>query len=148
MKIFLHNQFLPSVKKPRATNVVLNFSILPFVECFVLKIHFEETIDLSFGLGTTSHTSFFIIDWYYLIMAYIHSFFLEASLKTCGFFINKISHYCHIIWMGSLCWCTCNFTIQFDGYYHCMLLYPHWGCVLPLYGMSKLCLDLDVQPQL
>ena len=25
---------------------------------------------------------------------------------------------------------------------------PIWGCVLPLYGMSKLCLDLEVQPLL
>ena len=35
-----------------------------------------------------------------------------------------------------------------DAYYYCMLLYTHWGCVLPLYGMSKLGLYLELQPSL
>ena len=42
----------------------------------------------------------------------------------------------------------CNYGIYSDVYYHCMLLYLHWRCVLTLYGMSKLCLDLEFQPPL
>ena len=31
-------------------------------------------------------------------------------------------------------WCICKFIRYYDVYYHCMLFYPHWGCVYPLAG--------------
>ena len=43
------------------------------------------------------------------------------------------------------CCCICNLGRYYDVYYHCIFPYPHWGCVLPIYGISKLCLDLEVQ---
>ena len=33
---------------------------------------------------------------------------------------------------GPSCCCIYNFGRYSDVYCHCMLLYPHWGCVLPL----------------
>ena len=81
------------------------FSILSPVECFVLKIQFEETIDLYLVLGTTSQTSFFTIDWYSSTMESIHSFFF-CFFKTCGFVRNPCQSFslpCQYIVFGRIC---------------------------------------------
>jgi hypothetical protein len=71
-------------EKPRVKNLALYFSILPLAACFILKSHFDHTTSLLFGLGTISHTSFFIMDWYSSVMSSAHSFFWMDSSKHVG----------------------------------------------------------------
>ena len=47
-----------------ATNLALNLFTLPFTACLILLSHMEVTIGFPFGLGTMSHTSFFMMDMY------------------------------------------------------------------------------------
>ena len=75
---------------------------------------------------------------FYLHLIVSRSFILSCTCKGCV--VGKHAEFNYEKWKLMYY----NYRIYSDVYYHCMLLYLHWRCVLPLYRMSKLCLDIEV----
>ena len=99
------------------TNLALYFSILPSAACFILKSHFDDTTSLLFGLGTISHTSFFIMDWYSSVMASAHSFFWMASSKHVGSSSRRFAHQSRVT--GEWLW---SFHLSRSSFWNTILL--------------------------
>jgi hypothetical protein len=93
----LHNQCLPFEKSHERKILLYASQYFHQQHVFILKSHLEDTTSLLFGLGTISHTSLFIKDWYSSVMASAHSFFRMV-------FSKQITHQSHIAgeWLRSL----------------------------------------------
>jgi hypothetical protein len=71
--LFIVNAFLlGKATSDKSCFILLNTSISSM---FYFEEPFDDTTSLLFDLGTISHTSFFIMDWYSSVMASAHSFF-------------------------------------------------------------------------